>query len=172
MAIARYYNADVFGTSTWTAAGGAVASTSSIPILAGTTVAGNDINISAVRVSCLGASAFPSNASWAGSLNIATGTAGAGTAVTPRLLGGGSALAAKSTWLTAGGSGATAVTGLTLSTGLWSQEVPFTAGANWGEWVTPGFEMNVAVSSVVALYITCSSAGTGTTFGGSVEFTE
>lgn len=172
MAIARYYNADVFNTSTWTETG-AISNSAGTPaaILAGTTVAGNDINISAVRASALGATTFPSNASFIASLNIFTSSSSGGTAVTPRLLGGGSALAAKSTWLSAGGSGATAITAA-ISTGLWSQSIPFTAGANWGEWITPGFEINVAASSGCALYINCTTAQSGNTFTGSVEFTE
>lgn len=55
---------------------------------------------------------------------------------------------------------------------LWSQELPFTAGSNWGEWFTPGFEINVPASSQVALYIQASSAGTATTFSAEIEYSE
>lgn len=172
MAIARYYNISVFATSTWAATGAAVATTTATGILVGTTLSTNDMNVSAVRANCLGATSFPSNASFLASLNLSsTGNTGGNTA-TARLLGGGSALASQTTWKTAGGTSAAALASLTQSTGLWSQEIPFTAGANWGEWYTPGFEINVAASSNVVLYITQSSAGTGTTFGGEIEYTE
>jgi hypothetical protein len=172
VAVARFYSIDVFATSTWTATGAAVATTTATPILCGTTLSTNDMNISAVRASCLGATSFPANASFAASLNINTGTVTGGQTAVARLLGGGSALASQTTWKTAGGASAAAITVITQSTGLWSQEIPFTAGANWGEWYTPNFEINVAASTQVALYITQSSAGTGTTFGGAIEYSE
>ena len=42
----------------------------------------------------------------------------------------------------------------------WSQTLPFTAGANWGEWFTPGFELNIAPSSTMAFTME-TSGGTG-----------
>lgn len=172
MAIARYYKVGVFDTSTPLATGASVTSTTPAPILAGTTTPTNDINISAVRVSAIGSSSgFPSNASFVGSLNLFTGSPGGGqSASVVKLITG--ELASNTTWKTAGGTSAAAITGLTLSTFLWSQDIPFTAGANWGEWFTPGFEKNVTSSTGVALYITEQSAGTGTTFGGEIEYTE
>ena len=38
--------------------------------------------------------------------------------------------------------------------------LPFTAGANWAEWVTPGNEWAVPLSSNIALYLVQSTAGT------------
>ena len=35
---------------------------------------------------------------------------------------------------------------------LWSQTIPCTAGANWGEWFTPGFELNVTNSTIAVTY--------------------
>mgnify|MGYP003352250693 CR=1 FL=1 len=35
---------------------------------------------------------------------------------------------------------------------LWSQTTPLTAGANWGEWFTPGFELNVSAGTVAITY--------------------
>jgi hypothetical protein len=172
VAIARYYNIDVFATSTWLATGAAVATATATAILCGTTTATTDMNISAVRANCLGATTFPANASFAASLNIATTTVGGGNTAVARFLGGGSSLASQTTWKTGGGTSAAALTTLVQSTGLWSQEIPFTAGSNWGEWFTPGFEINVVISTQVALYIGQSSAGSGTTFGGSIEYTE
>lgn len=172
MAIGRVYKVGVFDSSTPLAAGAAVATTTPLPILYGVTTATQDINISAVRVSCLGAASFPSNASFAASLNINTGSQAAGVTATARNLAYASGLAANTLFKTAGGTSGTPITGLTLGAELWVQNLPFTAGANWGEWFTPGFEINIPISTQFALYITCSSAGTGTTFAGEIEFSE
>ena len=61
---------------------------------------------------------------------------------------------------------------------LWGQSIPFTAGANWAEWVTPGAEWRVAstnatgAAAYVALFVACSSAGTNTDFVGELVFSE
>jgi hypothetical protein len=172
MAVGRYYVVSVFDTATPLGTGATVTTTSPTAILCGTTLATNDLNISAVRVGVLGAATFPANASIIASLNIATTTVTGGQTASPRLLAGSSSPGAQSTWKTAGGTTATALASLVLSTYLWSQEIPFTAGANWGEWFTPGFEINVPASSQVALYIQASSAGTATTFSGEIEYSE
>lgn len=172
MALARYYKVGVFDTSTPLATGATVTSTTPAPILSGSTSASADCNISAIRVSCLGAASFPSNASWAASLNVMTSTTlTGGHAAVPHILTPGT-LTASTTFLTAGGTSASAITNGTIGAFLWSQEIPFTAGANWGEWFTPGFEVNIPAPSLFAVYITESSAGTGTTFTAEIEFTE
>jgi len=172
LAIGRYYLISVFATSVPLGTGATVASTSPVAILCGTTLSTNDLNISAVRVGTLGAASFPSNASNIASLNIATTSVTGGQTAAPRLLAGSSSPGAQTTWKTAGGTSAAALASLVLSTYLWSQELPFTAGANWGEWFTPGFEINVPASTQVALYIQSSSAGSGTTFSGEIEYSE
>ena len=50
--------------------------------------------------------------------------------------------------------------------------LPFTAGAGWEDWVTPGFEVNIPVSTGFAVYATQSSAGTSTTMWCELEYTE
>jgi hypothetical protein len=171
MALARAYKIGVFDTSVPLATGASVNTTTPTPILYGTTAATGDCNVSAIRGSVLGAAAFPSNASVLFSLNIATGTqAGGQTAVATQLSG--VAFAARTTFKTAGGTGAAAITGMTLSTVLWSQEVPLTAGSNWGEWFTPGFEINIPISTQFCLYVTPTSAPSANTFTGELEFTE
>ena len=172
MAVGRYYVVSVFDTSVPLGTGATVTTTSPTAILCGTTLSTNDLNISAVRVGVLGAATFPANASIIASLNIATTTVTGGQTASPRLLAGSSSPAAQSTWKTAGGTSAAALASLVQSTYLWSQEIPFTAGANWGEWFTPGFEINVPASTQVALYIQASSAGTATTFSGEIEYSE
>jgi hypothetical protein len=119
----------------------------------------------------MGAAAFPSNASVVFSLNVNTGAqAGGNTALARQFAG--NALAANTLFKTAGGTAAAAITGLTMTTELWAQSVPFTAGSNWGEWFTPGFEIPIPISTQFAMFVTASSAGTATTFAGEIEFTE
>lgn len=171
MALGRAYKVGVFDTSVWLPTGATVTTTSTTPILYCSTSANSDLNISAIRCAILGASAFPSNASVVFSLNTVTGTKAGGQAASATQLSG-IAKATLATWSTAGGTSAAAITGLTATTEWWSQVVPFTAGSNWGEWVTPGFEINLPVSGQFALCVTASSAGTGTTFAGELEYTE
>jgi hypothetical protein len=166
----------VFDTSTYNTTGATITSTSTTAppaILTGATGAAVSVSISAIRVSAFGASAFPSNASFTASIATFTGTVSAGNTATPVAIGG-TALAAASTWVTAGGASAAAITIGTqvMVSLLWSQQIPFTAGANWGEWFTPGFELYIPASTKFGLFVTESSAGTGTTFGGELEFTE
>jgi hypothetical protein len=173
VALARYFKVGVFDTSTPLATGATAAASTPVPILYGTTTAAVDCNISAIRVGALGAAAFPSNASFAASINIVTSgtTPAGGNAAVARQLSG-VALAAATTFLTAGGTSAAAITATTISTFLWTQEIPFTAGANWGEWFTPGFEINIPAATKFAVEITESSAGSATTFFAEIEFTE
>ena len=34
----------------------------------------------------------------------------------------------------------------------WSQTIPCTAGANWAEWMTPGFEINTTAGTLALTY--------------------
>lgn len=171
MALARAYKVGVFDTSVWLPTGATSTVTTPIPILYGVTAAAVDCNISAVRCGVLGAAAFPSNASIVFSINTNTGAQAGGNAAVAKQLSG-VARAAATTFFTAGGTSAAPITGLTATTEWWSQPVPFTAGSNWGEWVTPGFEINIPVATQFAIFVTASSAGTATTFAGEIEFTE
>jgi hypothetical protein len=171
MALARAYKVGVFDTSTWLPTGATVTTTTTTPILFCSTSANSDLNISAIRCGVLGAAAFPSNASIYFSINTVTGTKAGGQAATPTQQSG-IAKATLATWSTAGGTSAAAITGLTATTEWWGEPVPFTAGSNWGEWKTPGFEINLPISGQFALCVTASSAGTATTFTGQVEYTE
>lgn len=171
MAVARAYKVGVFDTSTPLVTGATSTVTTPVPILYGVTTAAVDCNISAVRCGIMGAASFPSNASVVFSINTNTGTQAGGNAAVAKQLSG-IARAAATTFFTAGGTAAAAITGLTMTASWWSQVVPFTAGSNWGEWVTPSFEINIPVSTQFALFVTASSAGTATTFTGEIEFTE
>lgn len=172
MPLGRMYKVGVFDTSTWLPTGATVTSTTTTPILYCTTSSSSDLNISCIRFGILGASSFPSNASIVVSLNTVTGgSISGGNTATPTQLSG-IAKTSLATWTTAGGTSAAAITGATATTEWWSEPLPFTAGANWAEWKTPGFEINWPVSGKFALCVTASSAGTGTTFTGEVEYSE
>lgn len=111
---------------------------------------------------------YPTNGTVELQLCRVTGTASGGTAVTPNPLNTGD-VAANTTFKDASGS---AVTGTTQGVLLQAWPLPFTAGANWAEWESPGFEWRVAASAAVGLYLAASSAGTNTQFRISVSFTE
>jgi hypothetical protein len=73
-----------------------------------------------------------------------------------------STTAAASAWIfsTTSGSGTGTFPTMANTAPAWSQTLPLTAGANWGEWFTPGFEINMAPSSTMALTFE-TSGGTG-----------
>jgi hypothetical protein len=172
MALARAYKIGVFDTATWLPTGATVTTTTTTPILYWNSSASSDLNISAVRCGIVAGSSFPANGAVVFSINTMTGTKAGGQAVTPIQLSGIAKASLLTAVSTAGGTSAAAITGLTATTSWWSQELPFTAGSNWGEWKTPGFEINHAVSLQFAVCVTASSAGTGTTFACEIEYTE
>jgi hypothetical protein len=153
MAIGRTYTVDS-GLQT-------LASTSQTCLLVGTCASTNPVDIQAIRVAIHSGSgvSYPSNGSVQVLLARASGTIGGGTStatVNPHNAGD---IAANTTWK----DNSTSISA-TIGTILWGQVLPFTAGANWAEWVTPGAEWRVAASASVGVYLTCSSAGTATKF--------
>lgn len=171
MARGRLYKVSVFDTATWTATGGTNAGTTALPVLYGVTTSTQPIDISNIAVGVMGVGTIPSNASVSWSLNIVTGTVAGGTAAVARQQSG-VALAANTTFLTAGGSGAAAITALTAGNSLWDRPTPFAAGANWEDVYTYGDEINIPVSTKFAIYCVPTSGGTSTTFFAEIEFTE
>jgi hypothetical protein len=164
MALGRTYTVDsgVVSVATATQTALIVGYTGSATIVA---------DIEAVRFSVIGATTFPSNASVLVGLYRTTGSSFTGTTVTPNPHNAAD-VAANSIWKIA------AFVGLTITAGsqIWAQNVPFTAGSNWAEWVTPGAEWRIAPSATagtgVALAITCSTAGTATSFQCELVFSE
>jgi hypothetical protein len=154
MAIGRTYNVDINAATSGT---GIAVGTGGVPggeyaLLYGVTT--GEYNISAVRVSTWsGASAsYPSNGTITWRIRRASGTSsgfGATATVAPVSQ---STTAALSTWLfmTAGATGTGSFA--TYGNVLWSQTMPCTAGANWGEWFTPGFELNCTTSTIAVTY--------------------
>ena len=164
MALARVYNVDANSTT-----GIVIGSTtpgSEFPILWGDIGTAGEFNISAIRVGTYSGSSasYPSNgtvtfrlrrvaSTFSAGLQGGTGTAypvGQSTNVAQSLW-------YYSTWTNATGTFATMNTGP-----LWEQTIPCTAGANWGEWFTPGFEINVGagVGGTIAVTYMYGAAGT------------
>jgi len=156
----------------YTATSGLVAytGTSATLIFLGTTTSTATADIQAIRVGIYSGSgvSYPSNGTVLVQLCRVTGSSAGGTAVTARPHNA-SDIAANTTFLDATGS---AITGMTQGAIVWEQSLPFTAGANWAEWVTPGAEWRVSASSFVGVYLTASSGGTATDFETSLVFTE
>jgi hypothetical protein len=154
VALARVYNVDTnLGTGISLGTGG-VSGTEYV-LMYGVAGAGVEFNISAVRIGLysLSSAAYPTNGSITFSLRPVSSTlsgilVGTGTA---KIIGQ-STTAAASSWIysTANGSGTGTFATMTTAP-LWVQTLPCTAGANWGEWFTPGFELNQAPSGTLAL---------------------
>ena len=72
--------------------------------------------------------------------------------------------AAASVWIYSTANGSGTATFATYGNVLWSQTTPATAGANWGEWFTPGFEINLGAAGAGSLALTYEVGGgvTGT----------
>ena len=153
MALSRIYTVDS-GLQT-------LAATSQTCLLVGTATATNTVDIEAIRVSLYSGPSvsYPPNGTVQILLARASGTIGGGAAgvtVNPHNP---ADITANTTWR----NNSTAITA-TIGAILWGQVLPFTAGANWAEWVTPGSEWRVGASASAGVFLTCSSAGTATQF--------
>jgi hypothetical protein len=144
--------------------------TSATPIFYGACASTNPADIWAIRIGIYSGSAvsYPSNGTVLVQLSRVTGAQSGGTSVTANPHNA-SDIAANTLFHDATGS---ALAGLTQGVTLWEQTLPFTAGANWAEWFTPGAELRVAASAACAIYLTASSAGTATEFETSLVFSE
>ena len=168
MATGRNYSVDVggAGAANWIPLGTASGSTE-YALMYGAAAANVDFNISAVRIAIASGSSasYPTNGSITFRLRSSTSTvspvlAGTGT-VAPS---GPGTIAATSKWIF--GTASSAGTG-TLSTAgnvLWSQTIPDTAGANWAEWFTPGFELNSGAGGTIALTYAFDNGTSSATF--------
>jgi hypothetical protein len=159
MATARTYNVDTQQTTGISIGTGGVAGTEYV-LLYG--YSSGEFNVSAIRVATYSGSSasYPSNGTitWRLRRVSSTNTAIlAGTAsVNPVSQ---STTAALSTWIYSTANGSGTATFATYGNVLWSQTTPCTAGANWGEWMTPGFELNVT-NATVAMTYELGAAGT------------
>jgi hypothetical protein len=162
VALARVYNID-----SGLAAGITIGSTtpgSEFTILTGVVAAGVECDISAIRVAAYSGSSasYPSNGTITWRLRkTATGgilpAGGTGAAATAAPIGQ-STNAAVSSWYYSNLANATA-TFATIGTVVWEQTIPCTAGANWGEWFTPGFEINLGAAGAGTMSLTYEVGG-------------
>jgi hypothetical protein len=147
-----------------------LAATTQTLMLAATAPSTATCDIQAIRIGLASGSgvSYPANGTVACGLYRNTGARTAGLALTPSPHNTGDVAAQTSWW-----SGSTAITGFTIGTALlWNIVLPFTAGANWGEWVTPGAEWRIPISASAGIWLTCSSAGTATQFQIEAVFSE
>jgi hypothetical protein len=159
VAIGRMYNVDT-GQATGISIGtGGVTGTEWVLMYG---ASASDFNISAVRVATYSGSSasYPSNGTITWRVRRVSGTP------TGILVGTGSAyaisqstLAPTSVWVYSTANGSGTATFATSGALLWSQTTPCTAGANWGEWFTPGFELN-QVNGTIAVTYELGAAGT------------
>ncbi len=164
MTLARVYNVDSNSTTGITI--GSTTPGSEFPILWGSVPTTGEFNISAVRVATYSGSSasYPSNGTITFRLRRVSSTfsaglqGGTGTAYPA----GQSTMTAQSVWYYSTWTNATGTFATMTGAPLWEQTIPCTAGANWGEWFTPGFEINVGagVGGTIALTYTYGAAGT------------
>lgn len=152
MAIGRVYNVDT-GQTTGISIGTGGTPGAEFVLMYGASA--GEFNISAIRVGTYSGSSasYPSNGTitWrirrVSSTNSAT-LVGTGTAYPVSQ----STTAASSVWIYSTANGSGTATFATYGNVLWSQTIPATAGANWGEWFTPGFELNCTNSTLAVTY--------------------
>jgi hypothetical protein len=152
MPVSRNYNVDTGATTGISIGTGGVPGTEYVLMYGGT---GGEFNISAIRVGTYsGASAsYPSNGTITWRIRRVSSTNSAtlvGTATAAPVSQ--STTAAASVWIYSTANGSGTATFATYGNVLWEQTIPATAGANWGEWFTPGFEINCTNSTLAVTY--------------------
>jgi len=153
MAVARVYTVDTNASTGISIGTGGATGTEQV-LMYGTSA--GEFNVSAIRVALysLSSASYPSNGSITFRLRPVSGTltgilVGTGTAEPI----GQSATAASSSWIYSTSSGSGTGTFATMTTApKWSQTIPCTAGANWAEWMTPGFEINTTAGTLALTY--------------------
>ena len=152
MAIGRTYNIDTGQTAGIAIGTGGTAGSEFVLMYGGTA---GEFNVSAVRVGTYSGSSasYPSNGTITWRIRQVSSTKSAtlaGTATAAPISQ--STTAAASVWIYSTANGSGTATFATYGNVLWSQTIPCTAGANWGEWFTPGFELNVTNSTIAVTY--------------------
>ena len=167
MALAKVFNVDLNS-----ATGIPIGSTtpgSEFVLMYGAVNAGTEFNISAIRVGTYSASSatYPSNGTLTWRLRKVSGSllpaGGSGATATANPIGQ-STNTAVSSWYFSNLANATATFATQTGAVVWEQTIPMTAGANWGEWFTPGFEINLGAAGAGSLALTYEVGGgvTGT----------
>ena len=165
MSLARVYNVDL-NSATGVPIGSTNPGTEFV-LLYGAVNAGTEYNISAIRVGTYSGSSayYPSNGTITWRLRKASGTllpaGGSGATATANPIGQ-STNSAVSSWYFSNLTNATATFATQTGAVLWEQTIPCTAGANWGEWFTPGFEVNLGAAGAGSLALTYEYGAAGT----------
>ena len=165
MPSARVYNVDL-NSATGVPIGSTNPGTEFV-LLYGAVNAGTEFNISAIRVGTYSGSSayYPSNGSITWRLRKVSGTllpaGGSGGTATANPIGQ-STNSAVSSWYFSNLTNATATFATQTGAVLWEQTIPCTAGANWGEWFTPGFEVNLGAAGAGSLALTYEYGAAGT----------
>ena len=165
MALAKTFNVDM-NSATGVPIGSTTPGTEFV-LLYGAVNAGTEFNISAIRVGTYSGSSayYPSNGSITWRLRKVSGTllpaGGSGATATANPIGQ-STNSAVSSWYFSNLTNATATFATQTGAVLWEQTIPCTAGANWGEWFTPGFEVNLGAAGAGSLALTYEYGAAGT----------
>ena len=165
MSLARVYNVDL-NSATGVPIGSTNPGTEFV-LLYGAVNAGTEFNISAIRVGTYSGSSayYPSNGTITWRLRKVSGTllpaGGSGATATANPIGQ-STNSAVSSWYFSNLTNATATFATQTGAVLWEQTIPCTAGANWGEWFTPGFEVNLGAAGAGSLALTYEYGAAGT----------
>ena len=165
MSLARVYNVDL-NSATGVPIGSTNPGTEFV-LLYGAVNAGTEFNISAIRVGTYSGSSayYPSNGSITWRLRKVSGSllpaGGSGATATANPIGQ-STNSAVSSWYFSNLTNATATFATQTGAVLWEQTIPCTAGANWGEWFTPGFEVNLGAAGAGSLALTYEYGAAGT----------
>ena len=165
MAIGRVYNVDTGATTGISIGTGGSPGTEYVLMVGGMTGAA-EFNVSAVRVATYSGRRRRTRRtapSRGGSAGFPGRTAACSCRTATAYAVGQSTTTAASTWLYSTANGSGTGTYATYGAVLWSQTTPCTAGANWGEWFTPGFELNVGNGPGTLLAVTYELGAAGTT---------
>jgi len=132
------------------------------PFMAGSVPTTATLDIQAIRIGFYTSSgvSYPSNGAVLCQLSRLTGAIGGGSSITARIAPHNPSDIASNIGSLVDGSAS--ITGTTQGVNLWQQSLPFTAGANWAEWVTPGSEWRISANTEFGIFLTTQSAGTGT----------
>ena len=169
MALGRTYTIDSGQITIGTA-------TTPQPVISAYTTTTNVADIECIRVGIFSNASvsYPSNGTVLCQLARVTTTGTASGTLTPHAHNQ-TDLAANTSWATGGWQTTPTTTGYTI---LWGQSIPFTAGANWAEWVTPGAEWRIgptsttAAAAYLALFVTVSSTSSNTSIVAEIVFSE
>ena len=138
--------------------------TTTLPIMAGSANTTNPLDIECIRIGIHTAGTaptYPSNASILWQLSRTTGAIGGGSSIAA------TRIAPHNTTDVASNIGAlydassAAITGLTQGVNLRQGVLPYTAGQEVVEWVTPGSEWRISAGTAFGLFVT-SPGGAGT----------